>query len=105
MKQVVIRTGGKQYLVQEGQNLVVEKLPAATGEKIKFEEVLAVIDGDKTVVGQPLVKDAVVEAEVVAQSRAKKIRVETFANKTRRHRTAGHRQFQTEVKVTSLPKQ
>lgn len=103
MKQVVIRTGGKQYLVKEGQTLVIEKLPQEAGDKFKFEEVLAVIDGDATVIGQPLVKDAVVEAEVIAQSRAKKVRIETFANKTRRHRTAGHRQSQTEVKIKSLP--
>ncbi len=102
MKQVVIKTGGKQYLVSEGQQLSVEKLPAEVGDKNKFEEVLAVVDGADSKIGQPTVEGAVVEAEVLAQSRGKKVRVEKFANKTRFHRTGGHRQLHTDVKVTSI---
>lgn len=102
MKQVVIRTGGKQYLVKEGQQLAVEKLPVEAGQTVTFEEVLAIVDGAETKVGQPLVAGAKVEATVLAQSKAKKLRVEKFTNKTRYHRTAGHQQLQTEVKITSI---
>lgn len=102
MKQVVIRTGGKQYLVSEGQQLAVEKLPVETGETVTFDEVLAVVDGAESKFGQPLLAEAKVEAQVLKQGKAKKIRVEKFANKTRFHRTAGHQQLQTEVKITSI---
>lgn len=104
MKQAVIQTGGKQYLVSPGQRLSVERLSGEVGETISFGEVLAVIDGDNTVVGTPTVEKTAVTAEIVEQGRAAKIRVEKFKNKTRFHRVAGHQQLTTTVKIVAIGK-
>ncbi len=100
----VIKTGGKQYKVSEGTILKVEKLAGEVNDKIKFEEVLLVTDekGDKLELGQPTVKDAVVEAKVLEQARARKVDVIKFRNKVRYKRKAGHRQMFTKVEITKV---
>ena len=98
----VIKTGGKQYLVQAGQVLRVEKLPRAKGKKIVFPEVLLIVDGDKVTVGNPTVKGAVVEAELIREGKGKKVIVGKYHAKTRYKRTRGHRQQFTEVKITGI---
>ncbi|MDO8183764.1 MAG: 50S ribosomal protein L21 [bacterium] len=100
----IIKTGGKQYQVSEGTVLKVEKLAEEARQKGKvvFDEVLLTDDGKETVLGQPIVKGAKVEAEVVTDGRADKIRVVHFKNKIRYHKVYGHRQPFTQIKVTKI---
>jgi len=98
----VLKTGGKQYKVQSGDILRVEKLAADAGETIQFNEVL-MLGGDKTVVGAPFVKDAGVQAEVVDQIKGEK--TINYVKRRRKHssqRTKGHRQKLTLIKVTDI---
>ena len=98
----VLKTGGKQYKVQAGDTLRVEKLAADAGEKVQFNDIL-MLGGDKTVVGAPFVKDAGVQAEVVDQIKGEK--VINFVKRRRKHsskRTKGHRQKLTLIKVTDI---
>ena len=99
----VIATGGKQYRVAEGDVVRVEKLDAEVGGTVTFDQVLA-IGGDKKKikVGKPVIKDATVEAEVMAQDRAKKVIVYKYKPKRGYHRKNGHRQPYTEVKITAI---
>jgi large subunit ribosomal protein L21 len=97
----VIRTGGKQYRVKEGDKLRVEKLPGQVGDKLELSEVL-MLGGESASVGKPLVKGAKVNAEITAQDRAKKIIVFKAKAKKRYRRKAGHRQPYTELKVTGI---
>lgn len=97
----VIRTGGKQYRVAKDQILRVEKLDAAAGDSVTFDEVL-MVGGDQPAVGAPLVEGATVTATVLDQARADKIIV--FRRKRRKdhRRTLGHRQYQTVVRITDI---
>ncbi len=97
----IIKTGGKQYKVTKGDVIRVEKLEAEAGKKIKLDEVL-MIGGDKPAVGSPILKGASVEAEVVEQTRNKKI---IIFKKKRRHnyrRKNGHRQPVSILKITDI---
>ncbi len=96
----VIKTGGKQYLVQEGETLKVEKLAAQPGETVTFE-VLMKGEGEKVDVGSPTLSSKV-SAEVLAQGRAKKIEVVKYKPKVRYTRRVGHRQAFTQVKITKI---
>ncbi|WP_111658200.1 50S ribosomal protein L21 [Isoalcanivorax indicus] len=98
----VIKTGGKQYRVEEGDLLRIEKLEVGTGEAVEFDQVLLVADGDKITVGQPLVDGAKVTAEVVEQGRHKKIRIVKFRRRKHYRKQQGHRQWFTEVKITGI---
>jgi large subunit ribosomal protein L21 len=98
----VIRTGGKQYRVSEGQTLQVEKLPGAAGEVVTFQEVLMVGGGDATKVGRPLVAGANVKAEILAQERDKKIIIFKLRRRKNYRRKTGHRQPFTSVKITGI---
>ncbi len=98
----VLKTGGKQYKVQSGDMLRVEKLAADAGEKVQFNEVL-MLGGDKPVVGAPFVAGAAVQAEVVDQIKGDK--VIHFVKRRRKHgskRTKGHRQQLTVLRVTDI---
>jgi large subunit ribosomal protein L21 len=96
----IIKTGGKQYRVSEGETLRVEKLNADDG-KVKFDEVL-LVGGDSLKVGAPLVEGASVEANVVSEGRGKKVLI--FKKKRRKgyHKKQGHRQAFTEIKITQI---
>ena len=98
----VIKTGGKQYVVNEGDTLKVEKLDGDVGSSIELDTVLAVGDGKDIKLGSPKVDGALVKAEIVAQSKAKKIIV--FKKKRRKGyaKKQGHRQFYTELKVQEI---
>lgn len=102
----VIKSGGKQYKVQEGQVLRVEKLPGSEkltqGDKVTFEEVLMIDSGSEIKVGTPGVQGATVAAEFSGNGRAKKILVSKFKSKTRYRRTNGHRQPYSMVKITKI---
>ncbi len=98
----IIKTGGKQYRVSEGQLLQVEKLPADPGASINFEEVLLVSDGNSVKVGTPLISGAKVAAEVVRHGRHPKIRIIKFRRRKHHMKQMGHRQDFTEVKITKI---
>lgn len=98
----VIKTGGKQYKVSAGQKLKIEKIQGKAGDKILFEKVLLMADGAKVKIGQPLVKDAKVEARVLRQARAKKKVIMKFKSKTRQKTKKGHRQPFTEIEVLKI---
>lgn len=97
----VIRTGGKQYRVAEGQTLRVEKLPGAEGEGVAFDEVL-MLGGDSPRVGQPTVKGAKVEATIKSHYRGPKIVVFKFRRRKNYRRKNGHRQPYTDVLITGI---
>ena len=98
----VIRTGGKQYRVQPGQTLRVEKLPGETGETVELQDVLLLDTDDGVQVGTPTVARAKVLAEIVSQARAAKVVVFKFKAKTRYRRRRGHRQQLTTLNVKEI---
>ena len=102
MKYAVIKTGGKQYRVWEGQTLEVEKLNTEPKKSFEFGEVFLVVDGDSVLVGQPHVPNAKVTAEVLAQVKGPKIRVAKFKAKVRYRLVRGHRQSLTRVKIEKI---
>ena len=97
----IIKTGGKQYRVQQGDELRVEKLVANVGDTVVFDEVVAV-GGDKLVVGTPFVEGYAVEAEVLEQGKADKVIIYKYKAKKDYRRKNGHRQPYTLVKVTGI---
>ena len=97
----VIKTGGKQYRVSEGDTLQVEKLPGAAGDKISFDDVL-MVGGDTPKIGTPVVKGAKVAAEILAQDRGKKIIVFKMRRRKNYRRKQGHRQQYTSVMITGI---
>ena len=104
MSIAVIKTGGKQYKVEEGKQFKIEKIKGEKGEKVQFDKVLLTSDekGAKLAVGQPYLEGKVVEAEVLEQARERKIDVIKFKRKTRYRRKQGHRQEYTKVKITKI---
>ncbi|MFO7807008.1 MAG: 50S ribosomal protein L21 [Candidatus Moraniibacteriota bacterium] len=98
----VIRTGGKQYKVKEGDKLKVEKLNAKEGDKISFDEVLAVYDNEDIKLGNPLVKNAKVEGKLNSQEREKKVITVKQKPKKRYLKKQGHRQEVSEVEITKI---
>lgn len=97
----VIRTGGKQYKVEEGETVVVEKLEGEKDTKIIFDNVL-LIGGDKVVVGNPLVNSAKVTGKIAETFKDKKVLVVKFKSKSRYLRTNGHRQTKTKVLIEKI---
>lgn len=97
----VIKTGGKQYRVQENDVLKIEKLDAAVGETVTFDEVVAV-GGDKLQVGAPFVEGCTVQAEVLEQGKNEKVIIFKYKAKKDYRRKNGHRQPYTLVKVTGI---
>ena len=101
MKAVIV-TGGKQYTVSEGDVLYIEKLGVEAEETVKFDQVLAVLDGENTKVGTPVVEGACVEAKVVKNGKAKKIVVFRYKAKKNEKKKIGHRQPYTKVEITKI---
>ncbi len=99
-KIAVIKTGGKQYKVAEGDTVKIEKLEAEVGQKVKLDTLL-IADGAKVELGAPSLGDKV-EAEVLAVAKDKKVTVVKYKNKTRYKKTVGHRQIKTHIKVLSI---
>lgn len=97
----IIKTGGKQYLVKEGESLVVETITKNVGEKVEFE-VMLVAAGDDIKVGKPLVKGAKVSAEVLEQGKGEKTRVVKYHRKARFKKVYGHRQPFTKLKIEKI---
>ena len=100
MKAIIV-TGGKQYTVAEGDVLYIEKLNAEAEATVKFE-VLAVLDGENTKIGTPVVEGAAVEAKVVKNGKGKKIHVLKYKAKKGEKKKIGHRQPYTKVEITKI---
>ena len=100
--QAIIVTGGKQYKVNEGDTLFIEKLEAEAGQAITFDKVLAILDGDKATFGAPVVEGASVAATVVKNGKGKKVRVYKYKAKKGYHKRQGHRQPYTKVEIGKI---
>lgn len=102
MTYAIIQLQGKQYKVQEGDELVVDKLELEKGKKLTTNDVLLVSDGKKAKIGTPFVKGAEVSLKVLEQGKGEKIRVLKYKSKSRYRKTQGHRQYLTKLKVESI---
>jgi large subunit ribosomal protein L21 len=98
----VIKTGGKQYKVTEGQYLKVENVGGEVGDSVTFDQVLLTSDGDNIVVGKPFIDGTMVTAEVVNNGRAKKVVIIKFKRRQNYKRTKGHRQEYSEVQIKKI---
>lgn len=98
----VFQSGGKQHRVTEGQTVRLEKLEAATGDTVEFDQVLMVSDGENVKIGAPLVEGGKVTAEVVDHGRGDKVKVVKFRRRKHSRTQMGHRQWFTEVKITGI---
>ena len=101
MKAVIV-TGGKQYTVSEGDVVYVEKLGAEAEEVVKFDQVLAVLDGENSRIGAPVVEGAAVEGKVLKNGKGKKITVFKYKAKKNEKKKIGHRQPYTKVEITKI---
>ena len=101
MKAIIV-TGGKQYTVAEGDILYIEKLNVEAESTVKFDQVLAVLDGENSKIGAPVVAGAVVEAQVEKNGKGKKIDVFKYKPKKGEKKKIGHRQPYTKVKITKI---
>ena len=100
--QAIIVTGGKQYVVNEGDTLFIEKLPVEAGDAVTFDQVLAIVDGETTKFGTPVVEGAKVEATVVKNGKGKKGCGYTYKAKKGYHKRQGHRQPYTQVEIGKI---
>ena len=105
LKQVmnaIIVTGGKQYKVAEGDIVFIEKLPVEAGDTVKFDQVLAIIDGENATFGTPVVEGASVEAKIVKNGKGEKIRIFKYSAKKGYRKRQGHRQPYTKVEIAKI---
>ena len=101
MKAVIV-TGGKQYTVAEGDVIFVEKLNAEAESTVNFDQVLAVLDGENTKIGTPVVEGAKVEAKVVKNGKGKTLTIFRYKAKKNEKKKIGHRQPYTKVEITKI---
>ncbi len=98
----VVHTGGKQYKVQKGETLRIEKIPGEVGSAVTFDKVLMVADGEEIRVGQPVLENVKVQASIVEQDRAKKVLVFKYKRRKRYRRRQGHRQPYTAIRIDGI---
>lgn len=98
----VIASGGKQYRVEEGQTLRVEKIDGDVGSEVSFDNVLMFSDGDNVKIGRPTLADVSVRGQIVAQGKDKKVLVFKYKRRKRYRRTQGHRQPFTAIRIDSI---
>jgi large subunit ribosomal protein L21 len=98
----VIQTGGKQYVVKEGEQLSVEKLDVEAGQTVLFDRVLLIEEGEKTLIGAPVLETAVVKAQVIENYKDEKIIVFKKIRRKQYRRTRGHRQPMTKVAIVKI---
>jgi large subunit ribosomal protein L21 len=98
----VIKTGGKQYKVEAGATLKVEKLLGEVGSKVVIDKVLMIADGEKTTIGAPIIAGAKVNATVISHGRADKVMIFKFRRRKHYRKTQGHRQSFTEIKIDAI---
>lgn len=102
MAYAIFKTGGKQYRVSEGDSIDVENIDAAVGDNTSFPEVMMLNDGTSTTLGDPFIKGAKVEAEVVDQHRDKKVIAFKFKRRKGFHKTKGHRRHLTRLEIKKI---
>ena len=100
----VIQSGGKQHRVKEGQVVRLEKIDLEKGATIDFDKILMVGEGEDLALGAPYLDKAKVSGEIVEQGRGKKIKIVKFKRRKHSRKQMGHRQWFTEVKITSISK-
>ena len=98
----VIKSGGKQYKVEQGDKLKVEKLASDEGDNVEISEVLMIADGDNVTVGKPFVDGAKVTAKVESHGRGPKIKIVKFRRRKHHRKQMGHRQAYTELSITKI---
>jgi len=98
----VVKTGGKQYKIREGEIFRVEKLPGSVGDPVSFDKILLFSDGENLRIGQPLLDDVSVAGHIVEQDKSRKIIVFKFKRRKRYRRKLGHRQPYTAVQIDSI---
>jgi large subunit ribosomal protein L21 len=98
----VINSGGKQYRVEQGNTVRLERLPGDVGSPVSFDRVLLFSDGQNVKIGQPLVEGVMVRGRIVEQDKARKIIVFKYKRRKRYRRKQGHRQYYTAVKIDSI---
>lgn len=98
----VVKTGGKQYRVSEGDRLRVETLVAEAGDSVQLDTILMVGEGDSVKVGTPTVSNASVTAKVIDHGRADKVKILKFRRRKHHMKRMGHRQNYTEVEITGI---
>ena len=98
----IIETGGKQYRVQEGDALYIEKLEVAAGETVEFDKVLAVSNEDGLTIGSPIVANAKVAASVIENGKGPKVIIYKYKAKKDYRKKQGHRQPYTKIKIESI---
>ena len=98
----VVRTGGKQYRVSEGDDIRIEKIPGTVGEEVTFEDVLMIGGTDEVQIGKPVLSGATVAGRILEQDRHRKVIVFKFKRRKGYHRKIGHRQKMLEVLVRSI---
>ncbi|HKY74423.1 MAG TPA: 50S ribosomal protein L21 [Patescibacteria group bacterium] len=102
MKYAVVKLQGKQFRVEEGQELTVDRLPQEEKASLVLPEVLMVVDGDNVSVGTPTVSSAQVKTTVLSHTKAEKIRVATYKAKSRFRKVRGHRQSETTLRIDAI---
>ena len=98
----VIKTGGKQFKVSEGDTLKVEKLSTEVGKVLNLNSVLTLVDGDKITIGTPIVKGASVDATVISHGKGDKIKIFKMNRRKGYRKSQGHRQSFTEIKIDKI---
>jgi large subunit ribosomal protein L21 len=98
----IVRSGGKQYRVEEGALISVDTVAGKVGDTVTLGDILVIADGDDVKAGQPALDGAKVTAEIVAHGKGPKIQVLRYKNKTRQRRARGHRQSETTIRITKI---
>lgn len=98
----VIKTGGKQFKVTEGDTLKVEKLSTEVGKVLNLNSVLTLVDGDKVTIGTPIVKGASVDATVISHGKGDKVKIFKMNRRKGYRKSQGHRQGFTEIKIDKI---
>jgi len=102
MKYAVVKIGGSQHKVAEGDEIEVEKIEGEKGKAVDFKEVLLLVDEEKVKIGKPYIKGAQVKTKILDQIKGKKIRVATYKAKSRYRRVKGHRKLLTRLKIEKV---
>jgi large subunit ribosomal protein L21 len=98
----VIKTGGKQFKVTEGDTLKIEKLPTEVGKAFSLNSVLTLVDGDKVTIGKPMIKGASINATVVSHGKGDKVKIFKMNRRKGYRKSQGHRQSFTEIKINKI---
>jgi large subunit ribosomal protein L21 len=98
----VIKTGGKQFKVSEGEVLKIEKLPGDIGKSFSISSVLTVVDGDKVTIGTPIIKGASVDTTIISHGRGDKVKIFKMNRRKQYRKSQGHRQSFTEIKINKI---